>query len=124
MSGAGWRILFRVVAWDRGEESLMLWYIRRVLCKEPFDGLLPRKNLGVGCFSVLAGLFGIFLRGPVFLLGPIILAQGLAFVCWRVSDLPPSGRRSIVLAPRAAFLFFQSVVFVLVFAIPLQGLGS
>ena len=101
----------------------MLWYIRRVLYKEPFDGPLPWINLGVGCFSVLGGLFGIFLRGPGLLLGPMILAQGLTLVCWGVSDLLPPERRLAVIALRAGFLVFQSVVLVLIFAILLQGLG-
>ncbi len=101
----------------------MLWYIRRVLYKEPFDGPPPRINLGVGCFSVLTGLFGIFLRGPGLLLGPMILAQGLAFVSWGVSDLPPFERRSMILALRAGFMVFQSAMLVLIFATLLQGLG-
>ncbi len=101
----------------------MLWYIRRVLYKEPFDGPLPWINLGVGCFSVLTGLFGIFLRGPGFLLGPMILAQGLTFVCWGASDLLPPEHRSMILASRVGFMVFQSAVFVLIFATLLQGLG-
>ena len=101
----------------------MLWYIRRVLYKEPFDGPLPWINLGVGCFSVLGGLFGIFLRGPASLLGPVILAQGLMLVCWGVSDLLPPRHRSAILASRTGLLVFQSAAFVLIFATLLQGLG-
>ena len=100
-----------------------MWYIRRVLYKEPFDGPLPWINLGVGLFSVLVGLFGIFLRGPGLLLGPMILAQGLTFVCLGVADLMPPERRWAILALRLGFMVFQSAVFVLIFAILLQGLG-
>ena len=53
----------------------------------------------------------------------MILAQGLTFVCWGLSDLLPSEHRFMILALRAAFLVFQSVVLVLIFAILLQGLG-
>ncbi len=101
-----------------------MWYIRQVMYKEPFDGPLPWINLGVGCFSILAGLFGIFLRGPASLLGPMILAQGLTFVCWGVSDLLPPEHRWAISALRVGFMVFQSAVFVLLLATLLQGLGS
>ncbi len=100
-----------------------MWYVRRVLYKEPFDGPLPWINASVGCFSVLAGLFGIFLMGQASLLGPMILAQGLTFVYLGVADLLPPERRRAILALRAGFMVFQSAVFVLIFALLLQGLG-
>ncbi len=101
-----------------------MWYFRRVLYKEPFGGPLPWWNLGAGCFGVLSGLFGIFSRGPGFLIGPTILVMGLMFVCWGVSDLLPSERRAAILALRAGFLVFQSATVVLAVAALLQlGLG-
>ena len=125
MAAGGCRILLRDVARDQDGEILMLWYIRRVLYKEPFDGPLPWMNLGVGCFAVFAGLFGVFLKGPGFLIGPTLLTMGLMFVCQGVADLLPPERRSATLTLGAGFLVFQSATVVLAVGTLLQqGLGA
>ncbi len=103
----------------------MLRYWRRVLYEEPFDGPLPRINLGVGCLCSLTGLFWVFSGGPGFLIGPMSLAMGLMFVFWGVSDLLPPERQSAIRALRAALLRFRSATIVLAVAGLLrQGLGS
>lgn len=86
----------------------MLWYIRQVLYKEPFGGPLPWWYPGVGCFGFLPGLFGIFSRGPSFLIGPTMLVMGLMFVSWGMSDPLLSERRFAILTLRAGGPVFQS----------------
>ena len=103
---------------------MRLW--RRALYKEPFDGPLPWINLGVGCFAIFAGLFGVLSMGPTLLVGPMLLALGMMFVCWGVSDLLPPERRSAILALRVGLLVFQSATIILAVAGLLQqalGLG-
>lgn len=103
---------------------LRLW--RRALYKEPFDGPLPWMNLGVGCLGVFSGLFITFSGGPTFLfIGLTLLALGLMFVSWGVSDLLPSELRSTILALRVGLLVFQSAAIILAVAGLLQmGLNA
>lgn len=75
---------------------------------------------------LFAGLFMTLSGEPTFLfIGLTLLALGLMFVCWGVSDLLPYERRAGIIALRAGFLVFQNAVFVLAVAALLQeGLGS
>lgn len=82
---------------------------QRVTSNEPFDGRLPWINPGFGCLGVLAGIFS---RGPVFPVGPMILVQVSRCVCWRMSDLLPSENRWAILASRTVLLVSLSASFV------------